>query len=526
MLRVISPVLVIIILFLLTSPAISKNCESVHICQNQQQTLIIFSNLKPVYVAASNLGLNTTDSIYVQNVGGSALNVSVSWKLTPEELQGKIRVKAVPNAFTIYPGEYRGILINILILSGVFSGLYNLSVIISWRSADAQGGSIIVASSVVSTYILVGERNYRLTVVLRQPDGSLAHGDIIVSYHFDRRYIPIYRVHASNFTFHVIEGKYLVEVYLGGAKRSSQEIEVTYSDVFMSLVFSPIYISGFTVVSKPLTSRDSLIFSTELRNDDPLIYKKFVAVTVSLLKDSQILIKNKTIATLTVRSTVVKDILGFLEPPEYWNNGTYTILLEVYSQGKLLYNYSSQVSLIVYAPVTIKYFEEITLQVVLIAASIGMLFGFIGAKIALRHIGRRYLPKIIGIIAGREYVAYNVRANKFEDPAYASGEWGKILFAFNILARRYWTRPEEIEKRRMIVISTNAEKWIFHSIASGASFFLCIHSAINEFDLIETLAKLKVYFSKKIEEHSLYRILAEPEEALSDIGKKIAELFL
>ncbi|MEM0500354.1 MAG: hypothetical protein QXY59_04945 [Candidatus Korarchaeota archaeon] len=317
----------------------------------------------------------------------------------------------------------------------------------------------------------------------------------------------------------------MVEVYLGGIKRSTQEIEVN-SDVIIPLVFSPIYISRFSVVSKPLTSRDSLIFSAELRNDDPLIYKKLIAVTVSLFRGSEILIRNETIATLTVRSTVVKDVLGYLEPPEQWTNGTYSVLIEIYSQGKLLYNNSYQISLTVYAPVIIKYFEELTLPVILIASILGILFGFIGAKIALRRVGLRYLLKTVGIIAGREYIAYDVRRNKFTDPAYISGEWSKILFAFNLLSRKYWSKPEDIEKRRMIVISTNAEKWIFYAIIKDTSLFLCIHSACNEFDLLEKIARLKVYFSKKLQEHSLHEILVNPEETLSDITKKITELFL
>ncbi|MCR8432664.1 MAG: hypothetical protein NDP24_00245 [Crenarchaeota archaeon] len=514
-----------IILLLAAVPANSINHPDMQIYTNQQQALRIFSNLKPVYVVASSIGLNVTDTIGVQNVGDTALIVSVSWKLAPEELQRKIRVTPSPSEFSIYPGEYRDIFINILVLSGVFPGFYNLSIIISWRSDSTQGGSIVIASSVVFTYILIGERNYRLKVVLKQPDGSLTHGDIIVSYYYANKYVPIYRVHASNFTFFVIEGRYLVEVYLGGIKRSTQEIEVN-SDVIIPLVFSPIYISRFSVVSKPLTSRDSLIFSAELRNDDPLIYKKLIAVTVSLFRGSEILIRNETIATLTVRSTVVKDVLGYLEPPEQWTNGTYSVLIEIYSQGKLLYNNSYQISLTVYAPVIIKYFEELTLPVVLIVSILGILFGFIGAKIALRRVGLRYLLKTVGIIAGREYIAYDVRRNKFTDPAYISGEWSKILFAFNLLSRKYWSKPEDIEKRRMIVISTNAEKWIFYAIIKDTSLFLCIHSACNEFDLLEKIARLKVYFSKKLQEHSLHEILVNPEETLSDITKKITELFL
>ncbi|MCR8487903.1 MAG: hypothetical protein NDP22_05805, partial [Crenarchaeota archaeon] len=178
-----------IILLLAAVPANSINHPDMQIYTNQQQALRIFSNLKPVYVVASSIGLNVTDTIGVQNVGDTALIVSVSWKLAPEELQRKIRVTPSPSEFSIYPGEYRDIFINILVLSGVFPGFYNLSIIISWRSDSTQGGSIVIASSVVFTYILIGERNYRLKVVLKQPDGSLTHGDIIVSYYYANKYV-------------------------------------------------------------------------------------------------------------------------------------------------------------------------------------------------------------------------------------------------------------------------------------------------------------------------------------------------
>ncbi|MCR8488924.1 MAG: hypothetical protein NDP23_05180, partial [Crenarchaeota archaeon] len=72
-----------IILLLAAVPANSINHPDMQIYTNQQQALRIFSNLKPVYVVASSIGLNVTDTIGVQNVGDTALIVSVSWKLAP-----------------------------------------------------------------------------------------------------------------------------------------------------------------------------------------------------------------------------------------------------------------------------------------------------------------------------------------------------------------------------------------------------------------------------------------------------------
>ncbi len=518
------PIVLLILLIVIPVSMAKDSHGNPQLGTQQQQALKVFSKLKSVYIVASDVGLNATDTIGVQNVGDSALKVTVNWRLSPEELQGKIRISTTPSEFIIESGEYMVISVHISVLPGVFVGLYNLSITINWQSVEPQNGNIIIASAVVYTSILVGEHSYKLEVILRQPDGSPASGMIKVSYYFRDRYVPIYQIYATHYTFYVIEGKYLVEAYLGGMKRASQEVDVV-NDVIISLTFSPIYISRFEIISKPMMVKDSLVFFTELKNDDPLVYRKVVSLTVSMYRGTELIVNNKSIATLTIRSNVIKDVLGFVEPPEEWSNGSYTIRLYIYSRGKILYNYSTQVNFVVYSPTVVRYIEKIPLQMMIIVAILGILFGFFGAKIAFRHIGRRYLPRAVGLISGREYIAYDVWRKRFEDPAYISGEWSKVFFGFSILARRYWAKVEDMKKRKLLVLTINAEKWIFYPISKEAIYFLCVHSALNEFDLIEKLAKLKIYFVKKIEAHSLYGVLMDPEETLKDIDKKITELF-
>lgn len=519
------PLAFILLLAMFALPVMGQTYSSFKIRTKQEQALKVFPALKSVYIVASDVGLNATDSIRVQNVGTLPLRVTVSWRLYPEELQGKIRVGIKPSDFIIEPNELKAIIVNISVLPGVFVGLYNLSITINWRSADQQDGNIIVASAVVSTNILVGEHSYKLEVILKQPDGSPTSGMIRVSYFFRDQYVPIYQISATRYTFYVIEGRYLVEAYLGGMKRASQEVDVVNNDVVVSLTFSPIYISRFKILSEPKMVRDALVFSVEMRNDDPLIYKKVVELTVNMYRGQELIVDNLSIATLTIRSNVIKDVLGFVEPPEQWENGSYTIQLLIYSRGHILYNYSTQVSFVVYSPTKTKYVSEIPFHMLVLIAILGVLFGFFGAKIAFKRAGWYKLPRTVGLIVGKEYIAYDVWRKKFEDPAYISGEWSKAFFAFSILARRYWAKVEDIKKRRFLALTINAEKWVFYPVNRDVTMFMCIHSIVNEFDLIEALAKLKVYFAKKIEEHSIYGIMMDPEEALGDLGKKILSVF-
>lgn len=488
--------------------------------------LKVFSRLAPVYPVAKDVGLNVTDDIIIQNIGDEPLLISLSYSLSPQELQGMIYVRFTRNNFVLDPSMLEGVGVNIIVEQGAYVGVYELSITVKGQAEVGEGNPIVV-TSVISTMIMVGQYSYNLTVRLKQPDGTPTMGLIKVSFYYQGGYIPLYQVKSSNYTFHVIEGRYLVEAFLGGMKRASQEVDV-YQDTVVSLTYSSIYIKNLTVLLEPKNPRDSLVFKIDVQNDDPLIYHKEIAVTVNLRNESGIVVRNQTIAQLTIRSLVTKEILGFVRPPDYWANGTYRLEVLLYSKSKILYNYTADIHVVVIAPISVQYIQQIPFHYILLLTIVGMLFGFFGAKFALIRLRGKLLPKTVGLLYGKDYVAYNVLAKIFEDPEFISGDWNKALYSFRILAQRYLRSKKKEEKAKVakfIVVTLNAEKWIFVPLIQEITMFLCIQSGINEYDILDKIEKLVGYFKSKISTHGIHALLLNPEDTLDDLARLIAKLF-
>ncbi len=488
--------------------------------RGETASIAVLPYLKQVYVASSDRGLNDTGYVAVRNTGEITLEIRLSYSMEPKELGGKIRISIETPRFIIAPGEEGGSRILISVLRGAAVGMYSLTIYVEAVSAEPANGNIIVPTQKVSTKILVGKYSYRLTVILKQPDGTYVFGLIRISLFHEGTLVPLYQQAAANYTFYVVEGRYLVEAYLGGKKRASQEVNVT-QDTLVVLMFSSIYVSDFTIVYKPTDPRDALIFRLSIRNDDPLIYRKTVDVILRLKNDSAVLIDNITLAQITIRSTVTKTMEGFVPPPGEWQNQTYTIEILLLSKGKILYNYTTDVKFLVYSPVKIIHVTEIPLPYLAGTVGVGILFGFIGAKYALKRIIREYIPRAVGLLYGGRVVALDVWAGRFVRPELLSGEWHKVVYGFGILTRRYWRKREAIP----VTITINAEKWIFHPITRDVVFFLQVHAALNEYDLREELESLREYFEEKIREHTALGVLADPEETLSDLPSLMRRLF-
>lgn len=480
----------------------------------------IYNMLEQVYAVASDIGLNASGKIIVKNNGNKAFNVSFSYALSPQELQGRIRVTIIPKSILVPASEYKTVMVYIEILPGVAAGLYTLSIYLTFRTITNGGGSQILPSATVSTMIMVGEHSYKLTVVLLQPDRTPAIGYIRVYYLYSGSYILLYGQRASTFTFHVIEGKYLIEAIIGGRK-ASKEIDVN-KDETVEIIISTIFVQSVEIIKKPADPRDSLIFRVEIVNADPLIYKKLILVKTVLKNGSGSIVSNATLAKLTIRRNVVKTILGFLSPSKPWRNGTYVIEIIIESNNKVFYNYTDELTFRVFYPERIIRIPEVPFIYLLLTVLMSIIFGFLGAKFALIRFRKRYIPKAVGLIHGKDIIAYDTYIKEFVIPEMISGEWNKIIYGFYVLSRRYWRRREELSP---LIITLNTEKWVFHAITKDLAYFICIHSVFNEYDLQEFFEKLRRYFEDKINRYGLTTLFANPEETLGDLGEKIETFF-
>ncbi len=477
--------------------------------------------LKQVYVVASDVGLNASGRIIIKNNGDKTCNVSLTYSLSPEELQGKIQIAIVPSYISIPPGEYRIAVVYIEVAPGVATGLYTLNIHLAFRTTTNGNGNQIVTSSTVSTKIMVGQHSYKLNVVLLQPDRTPTVGYIRVSYLYGGGFIQLYGQKAANFTFYVIEGRYLIEATLPSGRSASKEIEVS-KDEKVEIILSTIFVQSVEIIKKPIDPRDSLIFRAEIVNEDPLIYKKTVTVKTVLKNESGGIVSNVTLAKLTIRSSVIKTILGFLSPSKSWLNGTYTMEVVIESAGKIFYNYTDKLTFRVFYPEGIVKVPEVPFIYLLLTVLMSIIFGFLGAKFALLHFRGKYIPKAVGLIYGKNIIAYSMHARDFVIPEMVSGEWNKVIYGFNILSRRYWWKKEKLS---VLTLALNAEKWIFYPITKDVAYFVCVHSAFNEYDLRDFLEKLKKYFESKINRFGIPAIFADPEAILEDLGKKVEEFF-
>ncbi len=487
-------------------------------------SISLVSHLKPLYSVPPGIGLNETSTVTVTNHGSDALNISVSCQITPHDPTGSISVNLSPRLFILPPYSSFDVSVALTISPDVVPGTsYNITIYARAKFEGDKGNVIEVTSATSPTVIVVGEHSYKLTIIVNQPDGSPTRGTIKVSYYYMGQYVPIYEIFAHRYTFYVIEGKYLVEAYLGGMRRVYRELDIN-SDVTIELKFSTIVIKDISPVSKPRSPYDSFIFMVDIVNEDPLIYKKIIAVTASISHAGEVLVNNESIAELTIRSSVRKSIYGFIPAPEDgWENGTYSLTVMIISRGVILYNHTISIPFEVSPYAGVEKIAKLPFKYLLIIVIIGILFGFIGAKIGVKRIGREYIPKAVGLIYGGRIVAYNVWDKEFTRPELISGEWQKIMYGFNVLSKRYWRKKE---KPLPITLALNSEKWIFCPLAQDLGYFICVHAALNEYDIREALAYLKQYFSKKIQRYGIRDIFNRPVETLGDIYNKIKELFL
>ena len=88
-------------------------------------------------------------------------------------------------------------------------------------------------------------------------------------------------------------------------------------------------------------------------NANPLIYKKKVAILARVLLDGEVVVDNVVVANLTIRSSVEKDILGYIPcPEEGWKNKTYELqLLIKYAGGNITYGPTKKVPIKVTKPI-------------------------------------------------------------------------------------------------------------------------------------------------------------------------------
>lgn len=500
----------------------NKDTDTLNV-RGYKASIAVMSRLNDMYIVPPGVGLNESGKVVIRNTGNISFNVSVVAAISPQDPSGNLKVDLDPTYFSLSPGEEKEVLVRIYVDPDIVPGAsYNITLYAKARNEANKGNIIEVMGATSPTVIIVGEQSYRLTVILNQPDGSPTYGTIKIYYSYHNKYAPIYNILAHKYTFYVIEGKYLVEAYFAGGTKVTKEVEVN-SDMTLELKASTIRIEEIFTVSEPRTPYDSYIFRADIINDDPLIYKKTISVVARLTFNGKIVADNISIADLTIRSRVRKSVIGFIPAPEDgWENGTYTLTLLIICRGVTLFNRTEQVNFRVYAPREVERVSELPFIYLLLTAILGILFGFIGAKLGIRRLGREYLPKAVGLIYGGRIVAYNIWEREFSRPELISGEWQKIVYGFNVLSKRYWRKKE---KQFPIVLSLNSEKWIFIPLKAGVGYFICVHAALNEFDIREQLARLKVYFEKKLDQYGAKGIFNMPEEVLSDIYDKIKDLF-
>ncbi len=478
-------------------------------------------------IVPPNTNISSSGDIEIKNNGNVTVNISIGYIIDPIPPPGIISVNISPNRGVLPPSERMSAKFVVYVSSNATPGTkYEVRIHLTGKISRGGGNPVDISQESPPITILVGRHGYRLRLILKEPDGSSAYGNVRIYYLYGDTYRLAYRRSImGEYVFRVIDGKYRIDVYLSGYKLVSKEIEVN-SDTTIEIRFTTTLIpeDSIVVISKPTYSTDPLIFRAKVESLNPLIYRKEIAVLARVLRRGSVVVDNVVIANLTIRSKVEKAILGFIPAPENgWENGTYELQLLIrYTGGNITYGPIKRVQITVIPISIIKKTPEIPFHILLLVVGISILFGFIGAKFGIKRIGREYLPKAVGLIHGGKILTYSTWDDSFIRPEVVSGEWQKIIYGFNLLYKRYWRRAEKIYP---LAITLNAEKWIFYPITRDTAYFICVHSAFNEYGIREMLARLKVYFTNKISRYGIRRILSEPAETLDDLGDKIKELF-
>ena len=139
---------------------------------------------------------------------------------------------------------------------------YELRVRLVGRVNRGNGNPVDINQESAPIIVLIGKHGYKLRLILKEPDGSKAFGLVRIYYMYQGGYRLIYREAVmGEYTFRVIDGKYLIEVYLSGYKLASKEVEVD-SDVTIEIQFTTTLIPEDSVlfVMKPTYTTDPLIF--------------------------------------------------------------------------------------------------------------------------------------------------------------------------------------------------------------------------------------------------------------------------
>ena len=445
---------------------------------------------------------NMKDSIVAHNVGDKDASIEYRYKVSPAN--PNITVEFSKNNFVLRQNQSVETYVNISIGKGTVSGEYLLTIKAIANPYPSTSGNTINCVQTYSIKIYVSGKAYRLQVITRQPDGKPAVSLIKVAYITNGTVNYIYQDYGYNITFYVVQGQYRVEAWFGGEKRAEETVNVT-NNLTLILQYSLIRIRDIQVVSQPRSPQDNLIFKFTIENDDPLVYKRVVDIRAYLYRrgESEPLLSNIPIATITIRSTMTESLIGALPAPNgNWTNGSYILRLVAFCGDVVMENVSTEIAIVVIMRIVVVEQSYVPLIPLLMVALIAGLIGYLSAMKTTRII--RPVSRVpfrirrIGIIArGTLLGLYDFtkrRALIMSDIDRLYPSLIALIKNMESLHPTSWV----LETRLPLAWSIGVEKFLIYPIDEEFSVFISTNPRVSERDpkVIRSVRSIASYIKR------------------------------
>lgn len=471
---------------------------------------------------------NMKDSVIVRNIGDVSAYIEYKYRVAPPN--ANITVTFSSDSFILPPGGSVETFVNISVKPKTIAGRYSLSIIAIAQSYPPAQNPISYSQE-YTLDIQISGKPYSLRVITRQPDGTPAYSDINVVQIYNGTENYIYRGFGCDLMFFVVQGTYRIEAWFNGKKRAEETINVT-QNLTLTLQFSLIRISDIQVVSQPRSQQDSLIFRFTLANEDPLVYKRIVDVVAFVhQKGKSQPVSSAHVATLTIRSTMVENLIGsILAPDGAWKNDSYILRLVAICGDVVMENVSVEIPIVVIFTSIIIERGYTPLIPLLAVASIAGLIGYLSASVTRRRVRpvsrAPFRIRRIGIIGRGTLLGMYDFAKRRE---FIMSEIDKMYPSLIALIRSLESlRPTSwfLEEPLPLAWSIAMEKFLIYPISKDFTIFISTNAKVNERDpkIVRMIRMIAEFINRLHMESNLnYEYIVKHQSEYKTYLRKIAK---